>query len=108
MLHTNLFAQGVSMNTESIDMTERGWYASLSKQMHQSMYPFLVIDMEIPKHTWVWNIRLRMAFMAPVHARELDRVSNEEDWQIIEDEVLVAIFCEEAHCPASYISHGVA
>jgi hypothetical protein len=55
------------------------------------MYPFLVVDVEVPKHVRIRDVCLWMSFMAAIHTGELDRVANEEDWQIIEDKVLVAI-----------------
>jgi hypothetical protein len=103
-----LFAKGIRVDTECIDVAEGGRNAPLAEQMHQSMYTLLIVDMKIPKHAWVRNVRLWMAFMTPIHAWELDRVSNEEDRQVVEDEVLVAIFREEPHCPSSHISHGIA
>lgn len=46
--------------------------------------------------------------MASVHAWELDRIANEEDRQIIEDEVLIAFFGEEFCRPAADIANRIA
>lgn len=64
--------------------------------------------MEIPKHVVIWNIRPGMAFVAPIHAWEFDRITDEKDGKVIEDEVLVALLREELGCPASYIAYCVA
>jgi hypothetical protein len=78
-----------------VDMSQRGRNATLAEKMHQSMYPFLIVDMEVPKHIWIGNVCLWMAFVAPIHTGKLDRVANKEDWQIVEDKILVAILCKD-------------
>jgi len=49
-----------------------------------------------------------MAFMTPIHAWELDRISNKEDRQIVEYKFLVPILCEEARCPPPNVSYRIA
>jgi hypothetical protein len=89
-------------------MSQRGRNAALSEKMHQRMYSLWIIDVEVPKHVRIWNIRTWMAFMAPIHAGKLYRVANEEDWQIVEDEVLITILGKELHGPSTYITDGIA
>ena len=96
------------MDTERIDVAQRGRYATLPKQMHQSVYTLLVVDMKVPEHVLIRDVCLRMAFMTPIHAWELDRISNKEDRQIVKDKFLVPIFCEKARCPPSNVSYRIA
>jgi hypothetical protein len=46
--------------------------------------------------------------VAAVHARELDRIPDEEDRQVVEDEIVIAIFREELDRETSDVSYGVA
>lgn len=96
------------MYTVCINISQRGRNAALPEKMHQRMYSFRIVDMEVPKHVWIWNICTWMAFMAPIHAWKLDRVANEEDWQIVEDEILVTILSKELHSPSAYIADSIA
>ena len=95
------------MYTEGIDMPKRGRYATLPEEVHQGVYSFRIVNMEVPKHVRIWNICLWMSFMTPIHAGELDGVPNEEDWQIVEDEILVTILSKELHSPSTYVTNGV-
>lgn len=54
-----------------------------------------VIDMVIPKHVVVRNESPWMPFVTSIHAGEFDGIANKEHRQIVEDEVLVAVFGEE-------------
>jgi hypothetical protein len=76
--------------------------------MHQCVYTFLIVGMKIPEHIPIWNISSWMAFMAPIHAWELYRIADEEDWQIIEDKLLVTFLGEQSHSPSANIAHGIA
>lgn len=96
------------MNTKSIDVPQRSRYASLTDEVHQCVNPFRIVDVVIPEHIVVRYEGPRMPFVASIHAGKLDRISNEEDRQIVEDEVLIAIFREELHRPSAHISHSVA
>jgi hypothetical protein len=62
---------------------------------------------EIPKHAIVGHIGSGMALMAPVHGWELDRVTNEKDWQIIEDEILDTLLGVDFGSPATDIANGI-
>ncbi len=55
------------MNAIAIDVAKRSWNAALTEQMHQSVDALGVVDMEIPKHAVVWNIRLRVPLVRTVH-----------------------------------------
>lgn len=67
-----------------------------------------VVNMVVPEHVVLRHIHSRVAFVAAIHARELDRISNEEDRQIIEDKVMIAIFGEEFGRPSFNVSDGIA
>lgn len=67
-----------------------------------------IVLVEIPKHGIIWNICLGVSLVAPVHGRKLDRVPDEEDGKIIEDEVLDTFFGIELCCPTSNIANCVA
>ena len=82
-----LFAECVSVNTERVDVPKRGRNPALPKKLHQRVYPLRIVYMEIPKHARIWNVCLWVTLMASIHARELDRISYEEDGQVIEDKV---------------------
>ena len=88
-------------------MPKRGRYATLPEKMHQCMYSLLVMDVEVPKHVRIRNVCLWMSFVAAIHAGEFDWVANKEDRQIIEDEILVAIFGEEPHGPSTHITDSI-
>ena len=96
------------MHTERIDIAERLWNPATTEEVHQSMDAFLIIDMIVPEHILIWDIGLWVAFVASVHAGELDRVADEEDWQIVEHKVLVALFRVHLHGEATDIAEGIA
>jgi hypothetical protein len=106
--NTYLLVQGVSVHAKGIDIRQRCRNTTRADQMHQSMNAFRVVDMVVPEHIVLRYVHSRVSLMTAVHARELDRVSDEEDRQVIEDEVVVTIFGEELGRPSSDISHGVA
>jgi hypothetical protein len=99
--------QCVSVNTKPVNMPERGRNPALSKQVHQGMNALRVVYMVVPEHSVVGNIGLRMPLMAPIHWRELDRITEKEDWQIIEDEIMDSLIREEFDRPSSNISDRV-
>ena len=103
-----LFIKSISVYTEGIDMSKRGRYATLPEKVHQRMYSLLIVNVEVPKHILIWDICLRMTFMTSVHAGKFDGIPNEEDWQIVENKVLISILCEELHCPSTDITNSVA
>ena len=105
---TCLFIESVRVYTERVDISQRGRYTALAEKMHQSMYSLWIVDMEVPKHIWIRNIGLRMAFMTSIHAGKLDGIPNKEDWQIVEDKVLVTILGIDLHSPSTYITNGIA
>lgn len=96
------------MNTKSIDVPQRGRYASLTDEVHQCVNPFRIIDVIIPEHIVVRHEGPRMPFVASVHAGKFDRIPNEKDRQVVENEILIAIFREELQRPSAYISHSIA
>jgi hypothetical protein len=99
--------QGVRVNTKAVYVPQRSRNASLSKQMHQSMNALWVINMKVPKHGIIRNIRLRMTLVAPVHGRKLDGVPDEKHGQVVKDKVLDALFGVKLGCPASDIADCV-
>ena len=104
---TYLFVESIRVYAEGIDMPKRGRYATLPKKMHQRVYPLRVVNVEVPKHIWIGNVCLRMSFMTPIHTGKLDRVADEEDWQIVEDEILISLFGKEPRGPSTYITDGI-
>ena len=46
--------------------------------------------------------------MTSIHTWKLDRIADKEDWQIVEDKVLVTILGIEFHSPSTYITNGIA
>ena len=76
--------------------------------MHQSMNALRVVNMVVPEHVVLRYIHSRVSLVTAVHARELDRISDEKDRQVIEDKVMIAIFGEEFGGPSSDVSHSVA
>ena len=75
--------------------------------MHQSMDTLLVVDVVIPEHVRVRDVRHRMSFVTSVDTRKLDGISDEKDRQTVEDKVLVSFLCEELHGPATNITDSV-
>lgn len=63
--------------------------------------------MEIPEHRIIGHIGSRMSLMAPIHRRELDRIADEEDREVIEDKILDALFGVELGSPTANIPHSV-
>jgi len=60
--------------------------------MHQSMNALRVVNMVVPEHVVLRHIHSRVSLVTAVHARELDRIPDEKDRQVIEDKVMVASF----------------
>lgn len=101
------FVECVRVDAISSNVTQRSWDTPLTEELHQSMNAFRIVDVIVPEHGVVWDIRPWVLFMASVHAWKLDRVSQEENWQVIEDEIVVALFCVELDRPSSYIADGI-
>lgn len=96
------------MYAEAIDVSQRGWNATLPKEMHQSMDTFRVIEMKVPKHGVVWYICLWVSLVASIHGWKLDRIADEEHRQVVEDKVLDAFFSVKLGCPPSDITDRIA
>lgn len=75
--------------------------------MHQSMNALGVVNMVAPEHVVLRHIHSGVAFVTAVHAREFDRISNEEDRKVIKDKVMVAIFSEKFGRPSFDVSEGI-
>lgn len=75
--------------------------------MHQRVNTFLVVDVVVPEHVGVRNVRYRMSLVAAIDTGELDRISDKEDRQTVEDEILVSFLGEELHGPATNITDSV-
>ena len=71
------------------------------------MNTLLVVDVVVPEHVWVRDVRHRMSFVTSVDTRKLDGISDEKDRQTVEDKVLVSFLCEELHGPATNITDSV-
>lgn len=96
------------MNTETIDVSQRRRNATLSKEVHQGMNTLRVVQMKVPEHGIIRNIRLGMSLVTAVHGRKLDRISDEEHGQIIKDKVLDTLFSVEFGRPAANITDSIA
>jgi hypothetical protein len=93
--NTCLLVQGVSVHAESIDMRQQRRDTTRTNQMHRSMNAFWVVYMVVPEHVVLWHVHPWVSFVTAVHTRKFDRVSNEEDRQVVEDKVVVTIFGKE-------------
>jgi hypothetical protein len=71
------------------------------------MDAFWVVNVIVPKHSVVWNVRARMSLVTTVHGRELDGVSDEEDREVIKDKILDAVLGVELCRPASNVTNRV-
>lgn len=71
------------------------------------MDTFLVVDVVVPEHVGVRNVRHRVSLVAAVDTGKLDRISDKEDGQTVEDKVLVSFLGEELHGPATNITDSV-
>lgn len=107
-VQTYSLVECVSVNAKSIDMSQRCGYTPCPKKMHQSVNALRVVQMKIPKHGVVGNISSGMSLVAPVHGWELDWITNEENGQVIEDEVLDAILGVKFGGPAANIANRIA
>jgi hypothetical protein len=59
---------------------------------------------EIENHVVAFKIGLRVSLLGVDEVGELDRVSDEENWSVVADHVIVAFFGVEFHCKSSRIS----
>jgi hypothetical protein len=75
--------------------------------MHQRMDTLLIVDVVVPVHIRIRDIRHRMSLVTSVDTRKLDRISDEEDRQTVENKVLVSLFGKELHGPATNITNSV-
>jgi len=71
------------------------------------MDTFLVVDVVIPEHIRIRDVRHRMSLVTAVDARKFDGISDKEDRQTVEDKVLVSFLGEELHGPATNITDSV-
>lgn len=95
------------MDAESIDIAQGSRNPTLSEEVHQGMDAFRVIDMKVPEHGVIWNVRPRVSLMTPVHRWELDGVPDEEDREVIEHEILDSFIGVELGRPTSHISNRI-
>ena len=95
------------MISVSVDVADRLWNTSCTKELHQAVNAFLVVIVKVPEAVWVWNVGLRIALVGSVEGRKLDRIADEEDWQIVKHKVLVSLLCEQLQSPASDITDGI-
>lgn len=108
VVSTDLLVQGVRVHAEAVDVSQRLRYTAWADQVHQGVNALRVVDVVIPEHVVLRHVHLRMPFVAAVHAWELDRVPDEENWQVVEDEIVIAIFREKLDRETSDVSYGVA
>ena len=50
------FGELIRVRAIAVDMPDRRWQAAISEQEHQSMYAFVVVDVEVPKHIGTWAV----------------------------------------------------
>lgn len=67
-----------------------------------------IVQMKVPEHRVIRNICLGMSLVTAVHGRKLDRISDEEHGQIVEDKVLNTLLGVEFGRPAANITYGIA
>lgn len=96
------------MNTKAIDVPQGSWDTTRSKQVHQSVNTLRVVFVKVPEHGVIRNIGLRVSLVASIHGRKLDRVPDEEDRKVIEDEILDTLLSIKLCCPTSNISNCIA
>lgn len=41
----------------------------------------------IPEHIWIFEVCLRVTFLGMYEDREFGRITQEEDWSVVEDPV---------------------
>lgn len=104
---THRFVKGVCVDAEPIDVPQRGWNAALSKQVHERMHSFWIIEMKVPKHGVIGHICLRMPLVAAIHGWKFDGIADEEDGKVVKDEVLDSLFCVKFGRPATNVPDGV-
>lgn len=102
-----LLCQGVCVYSKPIDMPKRSWYSTLTEQMHECMDALRVVHMVIPEHVVVRHIGSRMLLVTPIHAWELDRVTQEKDREVVKDKILIAVFGVELSRPTSHVSDRI-
>lgn len=96
------------MDTKAIDVPKGSWDTTRSKQVHQSVDTLRVILVKVPEHGIIRDVGLGVSLVATVHGRKFDRIPDEEDRKVIEDEILDTLIGIELCCPASNISNCVA
>jgi hypothetical protein len=62
---------------------------------------------EVPVSVRVFEIRLRVALLAPDEAREENRIADEEDRRVVPHQIPNTVLCVELHGETSRISYGV-
>jgi hypothetical protein len=66
-----------------------------------------VIFVEVPEHSIVGHIGLRVTFVPAIHGWKLDRVPDEENRKVVKNKVLNAFFGIKLCCPAPNVANGI-
>lgn len=71
------------------------------------MQRFRRLTPEVPHHIVGFAVGLRVSLLGVDEVRELNRVSDEENWSIVSNHVVVAFFCVEFKCESSGIARCI-
>lgn len=97
----------VCVTTVAVNILQGGWDATVSKKKHQSMNTLGVSGMEVPEHVSVGSVRGWMPLVGSIQGRKFDRISDEEDWSVVEDEILVSSLRFESDSAPTEVAYRV-
>lgn len=71
------------------------------------MDSLLVVDVEVPEHRRVRQVRLRVPLVGAIHRREFDRITNKESRNVIKNPIVVPLIGIELNRKSPDITHRI-
>ena len=101
------FGELVGMARVSIHVTIGVRGPSIGEEMHDLVSGFLVGRKVIPEHGGILKVGLRVTLLGMDEEGELGRITEEEDWGVVEDPVPIPFLCVEFDGETSWVASSI-
>lgn len=90
-----------------MDVTERVRSTTIREQSHNLVDSLLVVVPVIPHGRSILEMSLWVSLLGMDEQWELGWVSDEEDWSVVADEILISLLSVDLDGKSSWISGGI-